>query len=137
MLLQIEVIVDETAGAARQKELHTPLLMAPGPGGDQRAISLFADHADFRGLSGLRQPGFLRNAQGQVQGLVFVPRIAVVVAEEIDAVVRRDLPPLINRMNFHFFLLEYCVDNSYKYFEKNYADSRIVKRHGTETKRAW
>ena len=95
------IVEDKAVRATGQKELHAPLLVAPGAGGDERPVAAVADDADLGGLAPHGETLPLRNAHRQMQRLPRIPRVAVVIAEEVVAVVRRQLLPLIFRVNLH------------------------------------
>ena len=102
LLLRVEIVVDEAVRPPRQEKFHAALLVTPAPGAGQRLVTAFAvEQADFGGLAGKRQPFALRRLQRQVAAAVAVPRVAVVVAEEVVAVVRRDLLPFVFGMDAH------------------------------------
>ena len=106
LLLRVEIVVDEAVRPPRQEKFHAALLVTPAPGAGQRLVTAFAvEQADFGGLAGKRQPFALRRLQRQVAAAVAVPRVAVVVAEEVVAVVRRDLLPFVFGMDQHGIVL--------------------------------
>ena len=103
LVFEIEIVVDErVVFRMLQEKLHAALLVAPCAGGGQRRVTAVnRDGSDFRELARLREAVHLRDFHGQMERLRRIPRIAVVVAEEIMAVVRRDAFPVECFGDFH------------------------------------
>ena len=102
------IVEDEAVRTVFEEEFHAALLVTPRAGGDQRFIMSFqVDQSDFRPFSACRQPLNLRGLHDQMLCEVAVPRVPVIISEEIVSVVGRQFSPVVLAadLRFHFALL--------------------------------
>ena len=103
LIFEIKVVVDErVVFRVFQEKLHATLLMAPCAGGGQwHVTAVNRDSSDFREFAWLREAVHLWDFHGQMKRLRRIPWIAVVVTEEIVAVVGREAFPVERFGDFH------------------------------------
>ena len=101
---RMEVIPDLNVGITAAPALdpheiqrNSDLLMAPGADfGEFCPIPVRSDGADLGSLAGQRKPPAPADFEHQMQRLIRIPRIPVVVTEEIMSVIGCDPPPVVN-----------------------------------------
>ena len=103
LIFEIKIVVDECVlFSVFEEEFHAALLMAPCTGGGERCVNTVrCDSSDFRKLARLWKAVHLRDFHGQMERLRQIPWIAVVVTEEIVAIVWRDAFPVECFGDFH------------------------------------
>ena len=99
------IVEDEAVRTVFEEEFHAALLVTPRAGGDQRFIMSFqVDQADFRPFAARGQTLNLWSFHDEMLCDVAVPRVAVVIPEEIVTVVRRQFSPVVLAADLRFHL---------------------------------